>query len=112
MLISPSDTPKFIRAVMNSIAKTQSESHRKFYERQLNSCVPDIHMGSLPALVQELVARDRVLVPIWEHVLKIYGEDSVYFNGSRDIASAWDKYGIRGYLETVAAGVPIEDIIV
>ena len=109
--LAPGDRHGFRQAVKRMFEDTSLQGTEAFYARGLDVCARDVDEGELPSLVAELVARDMVLSPIWQHVLPLCGKSMRDIGHEQDVEGLWEEHGIRSYLEALASGVPMEDLL-
>ena len=106
-LALPSDLPCFKELLRQLSYEDDDEELISFVEHG-GDFAENIDAASTPGFMQELVARDKVLDPLWKHVL---GLDGKKHEDVDDWERAFEHYGIMEYLDALADGVPMEDLL-
>lgn len=106
-LLVPSDTEQFKETLKRCRIDTEDVASRLFRQVGGEVCANALDLEQMPEFIQEIAARDRVLSPIWSHVMSL---DNTELDGDSNRARLYDEYGIEGYLDAIASGVPLEDL--
>ena len=102
-LVTPND-PKELR---DTAYMLDSQMRRGYYPQRARRIAASYSVSHLPLAVRELIKRSYFMYPLWECVL----DEEALNNENLNFDKAYDMFGMENFLEAVASGVPLDDVV-